>query len=187
MADTPRLKTIYETELRPKLVERFEYANIFQAPRLVKVCLNMGLSDAKQGSEAGAVLESAMNELSLIVGQKPAVTRARKSIASFQVREGANVGCRVTLRGARAWEFIDRLFSIALPRIRDFRGVPRNSFDGRGNYSMGIDDQLVFPELNYDDVKVQRGMDITIVTTANTDEEALAFLEGLGLPLAHEG
>lgn len=183
VADKPRLKELYEQDVRPALMERFGYTNIFQAPRLVKVCLNMGLSDAKSGTDAAQNLEAAVNELALIVGQRPAVTRARKSIATFGVREGMTVGCRVTLRGVRAWEFVDRLFNIALPRIRDFRGLPRDAFDGRGNYSLGIDDQLIFPELNYDDVKKQRGMDITIVTTAESDEAAAAFLEGLGLPL----
>ncbi len=184
MSVKPRLKEMYETELRPKLIERFGFHNVMQAPRLVKVCVNMGISEAKSGPEAGQVMETAMREMALITGQRPCITRARTSIASFQVRAGAMVGCRVTIRGDRAWEFVDRLFNIALPRIRDFRGVPRNSFDGRGNYSLGINDQLIFPELNYDDVKTQRGMDITIVTTARTDEEAQAFLEGLGLPLA---
>lgn len=187
MAEKPRLKQQYETEIVPKLTERFEYKNINEVPKLVKVSVNMGISDAKSGPEAGQILETAMKELALISGQRPSVTRARKSIANFQVRAGSPVGCRVTLRGARAWEFVDRLFNIALPRIRDFRGVPRNSFDGRGNYSLGIKEQLVFAELNYDDVKVQRGMDITIVTTAKSDEEAREFLVALGLPLAHEG
>ena len=183
MQEMPRLKTRYEQELRPTLMERFGYGNQFQAPNLVKVCVNMGLSDARGGADATQAIESASREMAIIAGQRPSLTRARMSIATFQVREGMIVGCRVTLRGARAWEFVDRLFNVALPRIRDFRGLSRNSFDGRGNYSLGIDDQLIFPELNYDDVKTQRGMDITIVTTAQTDEEAAAFLEGMGLPL----
>lgn len=183
MAQAPRLKQLYEQEVRPALMERFGYTNIYQAPRLAKMCVNMGVSDAKSGSDAAQNLEAAVSELAIIVGQKPAVTRAKKSIAAFGVREGVTVGCRVTLRGARAWEFMDRLFNIALPRIRDFRGLRREAFDGRGSYTIGIDDQLIFPELNYDDVQKQRGMDITIVTTAKTDEEAAALLEGLGMPL----
>jgi large subunit ribosomal protein L5 len=183
VAEKPRMREKYEQEVLPGLMEQFGFANVFEAPRLVKVCLNMGLSDAKSGPDAQSALDTAVKELSLIVGQRPAVTKARKSIASFGVRQGMNVGCRVTLRGARAWEFLDRLFNVSLPRIRDFRGLKADAFDGRGNYSMGIDDQLIFPEINYDDVKKQRGMDITIVTTARNDEEARAFLLALGLPL----
>ncbi len=169
--------------MRPALMERFAYRNIFEAPRIVKVCVNMGLSDAKSGPDATQNLEAAVREMATITGQRPSITRAKKSISQFGVREGMNVGCRVTLRGARAWEFLDRLFNVSLPRIRDFRGLKREAFDGRGNYSIGIDDQLIFAELNYDDVKKQRGMDITIVTTAPTDEEAVALLEALGIPL----
>lgn len=186
LAGEPRLRELYVSELRPKLIERFGYKNVNQAPRLVKLCTSMGLGDSKGASDSSQIIEAAVREMSLIVGQRPCVTVAKKSIASFGVREGMPVGCRATVRGARAWEFLDRLLNIALPRIRDFRGLPRKSFDGRGNYSLGIDDHLIFPELSYDDVKTQRGMDITIVTTAPTDEEAMAFLEGLGMPLARE-
>ena len=176
----PRLKERYEEEVRPALVERFNYDNTWQAPRLVKVCINMGVEGAKESFET---LERAMQELSVIAGQWPAMTRAKKSISAFGIRAGQPIGCRATLRGARMWEFLDRLFNIAMPRIRDFRGLSPNSFDGRGNYSLGLDDHLVFPELGYDDVERVRGMDITIVTTAQTDEEARALLELLGLPL----
>lgn len=182
MADKPRLKEKYETELRPALMERFGYENVHQAPTLVKVSVNMGVSDARSGPDAVAAMEHAVRVMSTVVGQRPAIRRARKSVASFGVRTGMTVGCAATLRGARAWEFVDRLFSVALPRIRDFRGLKRNSFDGRGNYSLGMTDLLVFPELSYDDMKTQRGMDITIVTSALTDEEGTALLEGLGLP-----
>jgi len=164
-------------------MERFGYGNIYEAPRLVKICVNMGLSDAKSGADAAQTLEHAVRELSQILGQRPAVTRAKKSVSQFGLRTGMTIGCRATLRGARAWEFVDRLFNVALPRIRDFRGLAREAFDGRGNYSLGITDHLIFPELGYDDVQKQRGMDITVVTTAKSDEEGLAFLEALGLPL----
>jgi len=182
VAETPRLKVRYDEEIRPALMEQFGFTNTHQAPTVVKVCLNMGVGDAKSGPDAAAAMDSAVRELSKIVGQRPCITRATKSISQFGVRQGMQVGCRVTLRGARAWEFIDRLFNIVLPRIRDFRGLPRNSFDGRGNYSMGIQDQLIFPELNYDEVQKQRGMDITIVTSAKNDEEGRALLLALGIP-----
>lgn len=188
MAYTPRLKDLYTDELHPTLMGRFGYDNVWQVPRLVKICVNMGISepDSEGGAESQQQIDAASNELALIVGQRPAITRARRSIAAFNINRGDVIGCRATLRGDRAWEFLDRLFSIALPRIRDFRGVLRRSFDGRGNYTLGIDDHLIFPELNYDDVSTQRGMDITIVTTAESDEEAMAFLEGLGMPLQRE-
>jgi large subunit ribosomal protein L5 len=163
-------------------MERFALGNVMQSPSLVKVCVNMGLSEAKSGPEAQQTLDAAMREMATMVGQRPALTRATKSIAQFGVRKGMIVGCRATLRGARAWEFMDRLFNVTLPRIRDFRGLPRDAFDGRGNYSLGITDQLIFPELGYDDVTKQRGMDITFVTSARTDEEGMAFLEAMGLP-----
>ena len=177
------MKQKYQDEIRPMLMERFGYANVYQAPNLVKVAVNMGVGDAKSGPDAVQAMEAAVREMSRIVGQRPAIRRATKSIAQFGVRQGMTVGCRATLRGARAWEFLDRLFNVALPRIRDFRGLSRESFDGRGNYSLGITDQLIFPELGYDEIQKQRGMDITIVTTATTDEEACALLEALGLPL----
>ena len=176
----PRLKERYEQEVRPALIERFGYTNVWQAPRVLKVSVNMGVEGAKESFDS---LESAMKELAMITGQRPAITRARKSVASFGIRAGQAIGCRVTLRKARMWEFLDRLLNVAMPRIRDFRGLSANSFDGRGNYSVGLTDQLVFPELGYDDIEQARGMDIAIVTSATTDEEARALLELLGLPL----
>ncbi len=176
----PRQKERYEAEIRPALMERFGYSNMWEAPRLVKVSLNMGVDSAKENFES---LERAMQELSVIAGQWPAMTRAKKSISAFGIRQGQPIGCRVTLRHDRMWEFLDRLFNIAMPRVRDFRGLSPNSFDGRGNYTLGLSDQLVFPELGYDDIEQIRGLDITIVTSAGTDEEGRAFLELLGLPL----
>ncbi len=177
----PRLKERYEKEVLPALMQRFGYKNIWQAPRLEKICLNMGIGKARENPE---YLEAALRELTLIAGQKAVPTRAKRSISAFNVRKKMTVGCRVTLRGDRMWEFLDRLMAIALPRIRDFRGLSRDAFDGRGNYNLGLDDQLIFPELSYDDVQRQQGLDITIVTTAKTDEEAEALLELLGMPLA---
>ncbi|MCD6350652.1 MAG: 50S ribosomal protein L5 [Armatimonadetes bacterium] len=179
----PRLKRRYQEEIVPALMERFGYKNVWQVPRLVKVSVNMGVSGAKEDYQT---LEKALEEVALIIGQRPAVTRARKSISAFGVRQGMPVGLRATLRGERMWDFLDKLFNLALPRIRDFRGPPRDAFDGRGNYTIGITDHLIFPELTYDDIERQRGMDITIVTTAPTDEEAMALLEELGMPLARE-
>ncbi len=176
----PRLRERYENEVLPTLSERFGYTNRWQAPRVIKVSVNMGVEGAKESFDD---LESAMKELAMITGQRPAITRARKSVSAFGIRSGQAIGCRVTLRKARMWEFLDRLFNVAIPRIRDFRGLSPNSFDGRGNYSMGLTDQLVFPELGYDDIDQARGMDITIVTTAASDEEARALLQALGLAL----
>ncbi len=177
----PRLKTLYEEELIPALMERFGYSNSWEAPRLRKVSVNMSVAEAGNDIDT---LDAAVRELSLITGQWPAITRARRSIATFGIREAQPIGCRVTLRGDRMYEFVDRLFNIALARIRDFRGLSPDSFDGRGNYTIGIDDELIFPELNYDDVSKVRGMDITIVTTADTDEEAAELLTAMGIPLA---
>jgi large subunit ribosomal protein L5 len=177
----PRLRERYESEIAPALMKQFDYTNIWQVPRVVKVCLNMGVSDGREDIKA---LEAASRELSMIVGQRPAITRATRSIAAFGLRQGMPIGCRVTLRGDRMYEFLDRLFNAVLPRIRDFRGLPTRSFDGRGSYSLGIREQLVFPELGYDDIGKVRGMDITIVTTAGSDEEAAALLRQMGLPLA---
>jgi large subunit ribosomal protein L5 len=174
-----RLKERYEKEILPALMERFGYTNVWQAPRLEKLSLNMGVGKAKEGTET---LDAAVRELTTIAGQKVVTTRAKKSISAFGIRQGMPIGCRVTLRGERMWEFVDRLISIALPRIRDFRGVSRNAFDGRGNYSFGLDDQLIFPELGYDDIEKQRGLEISFVTTARTDEESRALLELLGMP-----
>lgn len=178
---TPRLKQRFEEEILPALMERFGYENVWQVPRLRKVSLNMSVPEADTDIDA---LEAAREELGLIAGQAPAVTRAKKSISNFGIRKGQPIGIRVTLRGARMWEFVDRLFNVALPRIRDFRGLSPDAFDGRGNYSLGITDELIFPELSYDDVESARGLDIAIVTTAETDEEARELLTALGLPLA---
>ncbi len=179
-----RLKERYEQEIRPALVERFGYSTPMQAPRLVKVTLNMGVGDAKQDSN---LLQAATEQLAVIAGQRPNVRRARKSIAQFKVREGMPVGVAATLRGERAYEFLDRLMSVAIPRIRDFRGLNPRAFDGRGNYSLGVREQIIFPEIDYDAIDQVRGLDITITTTAATDEEAFALLEALGMPFAREG
>jgi large subunit ribosomal protein L5 len=179
----PRLKQRYEQELRPRLQGELGLDSIMQAPRIAKITLNMGVGDAKTEAKA---LDSALDELTTIAGQRAQVRRARKSIAAFKLREGMPVGARVTLRGARMYEFLDRLVSIALPRIRDFRGLDPGSFDGRGNYSIGIREQIIFPEIDYDSVASIRGLDVTITTTAETDEQALALLRGLGLPFAAE-
>jgi large subunit ribosomal protein L5 len=177
----PRLKTQYEGELRTQLKEELGLSSIMQAPSIQKITLNMGVGEAKTDAKQ---LDAAIEELTIIAGQRAQVRRARKSIASFKLREGMAIGARVTLRGDRMWEFLDRLVAIALPRIRDFRGLNPSSFDGRGNYSLGIHEQIIFPEINYDDVKDVRGLDVAITTTAENDEQALALLRGLGLPFA---
>jgi len=179
----PRLKEHYEQELRPRLKDELSLSSIMQVPRLTKITLNMGVGEAKTDAK---VLDLALDELTIIAGQRPQVRRARKSIAAFKLRAGMPVGARVTLRGARMYEFLDRLVSVALPRIRDFRGLDPGSFDGRGNYSLGIREQIIFPEINYDDVVQIRGLDVTITTTAEGDEASLALLRGLGLPFAAE-
>ena len=181
---TARLKTRYLEEIRPALMERFGYSTVMQAPRLEKITINMGVGDAKQDSK---VLEAATEQLATIAGQKPSIRRARKSIAQFKVREGMPVGVSVTLRGERAFEFLDRLTSVALPRVRDFRGLKATSFDGRGNYSMGLREQIIFPEIDYDAIDAVRGLDITITTSAQTDPEAYALLEAFGMPFSREG
>jgi len=178
---TPRLKDLYERELRARLKDELELTSVMQVPRVEKITVNMGVGDAKTEAK---LLDSAIEELTTITGQRAQVRRARKSIAGFKIREGMPIGARVTLRGARMYEFLDRLVSIALPRIRDFRGLNPGSFDGRGNYSIGIREQIIFPEINYDDVSTIRGLDVTITTTAETDEQAFALLRGLGLPFA---
>jgi len=175
-----RLKEKYLSEVRPKLQERFNYKNRMQVPKLEKVVLNMSVSEAIQTSKA---LDAAVADLTTISGQKPIITKAKKSIAAFKLREGMNIGTKVTLRGERMYTFLDKLFNVVLPRIRDFRGLSRKSFDGRGNYSLGLREQLVFPEINFDKVDKARGMDIIIVTTARNDEEATEFLTHMGLPL----
>ena len=179
-----RLKARYVGEIRPELIRRFGYTSVMQAPRIEKITVNMGVGDAKQDSK---VLEAAQEQLATITGQKPNVRRARKSIAAFKLREGMPVGVAVTLRRDRSYEFLDRLTSIAIPRIRDFRGLSSRSFDGHGNYSMGLREQIIFPEVDYDAIDQVRGLDVTITTTAATDREAFALLEALGLPFSREG
>jgi large subunit ribosomal protein L5 len=179
-----RLKTKYDETIRPALIERFGYSSPMQAPKIEKITVNMGVGEAKQDSK---MLEQAQTELATITGQKPNVRRARKSIAAFKLREGMPVGLSVTLRGDRGYEFLDRLTSVAIPRIRDFRGLKATSFDGRGNYSLGIKEQVIFPEIDYDSVVNVRGLDITITTSAATDEEAYALLRAFGMPFANEG
>jgi large subunit ribosomal protein L5 len=180
----PRLKTRYEQEIAPELSKRFGYSNAMQIPRLDKVTLNMGVGEAKQDSK---MLEAAEEQLATIAGQKPSIRRARKSIAAFKLREEMPVGLSVTLRGARMWEFVDRLVSIALPRVRDFRGLNPRSFDGRGNWNLGIREQIIFPEIDYDAIDQVRGLDVAVTTTATNDEEAFALLDLLGFPFQAEG
>jgi large subunit ribosomal protein L5 len=183
-APPARLKVRYQEEIRPALLERFGYTSIMQAPRLEKITLNMGVGMAKQDSK---MLKAAREQLAMIAGQQPSVRRARKSIAAFKLREGMPVGVAVTLRSERSYEFLDRLVSIAIPRIRDFRGLNPRSFDGRGNYSMGVREQIIFPEIDYDAIDEVRGLDITITTSASTDVEAFALLSALGMPFAAQG
>jgi len=180
----PRLKERYEQEIRPSLQKRFGYSSTMEVPRVEKITLNMGVGEAKQDSN---MLDAAKEQLATIAGQQPSVRRARKSIAAFKLREGMPVGVSVTLRRARMYEFLDRLIAIALPRIRDFRGLSPRSFDGRGNYSLGIREQIIFPEINYDDIQQVRGLDVAITTSAKTDDQALALLRGLGMPFAADG
>jgi len=175
----PRLKERYNNELRAELKDQLGVGNIMEVPRLVKIVVNCGVGKATQQQ---SLLEGAQRDLEAITGQKPAITKAKKSIAGFKLREGQPIGAKVTLRGDRAWEFMDRLISLAIPRIRDFRGLPSKSFDGNGNYTFGITEQLIFPELEYDKIDSPRGMDITIVTTARTDDEGRAFLRAFGFP-----
>jgi large subunit ribosomal protein L5 len=179
----PRMKVRYNDELRAQLQEQLALSSVMQVPRVTKITLNMGVGEGKTDAKA---LDSAIEELSIIAGQRAQTRRARKSIAQFKIREGMAIGARVTLRGDRMWEFLDRLISIALPRIRDFRGLSPNSFDGRGNYSLGIREQIIFPEIDYDSINQIRGLDVAITTTAENDEQARALLLGLGLPLATE-
>ena len=179
-----RLKQRYNEEIRPALIDRFGYSTPMQAPRLLKITLNMGVGDAKQDSK---VLDAAAEQLGTIAGQKPNIRRARKSIAQFKVREGMPVGLSVTLRRERAYEFLDRLMSVAIPRIRDFRGLPPRAFDGRGNYNLGIREQIICPEIDYDAIDQVRGLDVAITTSAQTDAEAYALLEAFGMPFSREG
>jgi large subunit ribosomal protein L5 len=183
-AYAPRLKQVYEQELRPRLKEDLGVSSLMEVPRIKKITLNMGVGEAKTDAKQ---LDSALEELTTIAGQRAQVRRARKSIAQFKIREGMPIGARVTLRGARMYEFLDRLISIALPRIRDFRGLNPRSLDGRGNFSLGIREQIIFPEINYDDIQQVRGLDVAITTTAKSDEHALALLRSLGMPFAEDG
>ena len=182
--NTPnRVKEMYAKQVVPALIKKFNYKNVNQVPKLVKITINSGLGDVKDNAKS---VQLAQEELKLIAGQKPILTKAKKSVANFKIREGQSVGMKVTLRGTRMYEFFDKLVSIALPRVRDFRGVPTKSFDGRGNYSMGVKEQLIFPEISYDQVEKIRGFDICITTTANTDEEARELLAMLGMPFANK-
>ncbi len=174
-----RLKERYENEIIKSLMTKFNYSSVMQVPAMEKIVINIGVGDAVSNSK---LLDEAVEELTLIAGQKPVITRAKKSIAGFKLREGAPIGCKVTLRGERMYEFLDKLVNISLPRVRDFRGVPKNSFDGRGNYTLGVKEQLIFPEINFDKVNKLRGMDIVFVTTAKTDEEGHELLAQLGMP-----
>lgn len=174
-----RMQEKYKSEVAPALMSKFGYKSTMQIPKLEKIVINIGMSDAKENPK---VIDAAMNDLALITGQKPIITKARKSVANFKLREGMNIGCKVTLRSEKMYEFLDRLFSIALPRVRDFKGINPNSFDGRGNYSLGIKEQLIFPEIDYDKIDKIRGMDIIMVTTAKTDEEARELLSLMGAP-----
>ncbi len=174
-----RLKYKYLEEVAPALMKEYNYKSTMETPKVEKVVINIGVGDATKNAK---LLEESVAELTAITGQKPIITKAKKSIASFKLREGNPIGCKVTLRGARMYQFLDKLMTVSMPRIRDFHGVSRNSFDGRGNYTLGVKEQIIFPEINYDQVNVIRGMDIVIVTTANTDKEALSLLEGLGMP-----
>ncbi len=179
-----RMKTRYREEIRDRLMEHFGYKSVMQAPKITKITLNMGVGEAKQDR---GMFEKAEEQLATIAGQKPNTRRAKKSVAQFKVREGMPVGLSVTLRDNRAYEFLDRLTSVAIPRIRDFRGLNPRSFDGRGNYSMGVKEQIIFPEIDYDTIDMVRGLDVTITTTAKTDREAFALLEAMGMPFARDG
>lgn len=177
----PRLKERYDNEINPALMKKFGYKSPMQVPKLEKIVINMGVGDAKENAKA---LDAAAGDLAIITGQKPIITKAKKSVANFKIRQGMPIGCKVTLRGNRMYEFADKLLNIALPRVRDFRGVSDKAFDGRGNYSLGIKEQLIFPEIEYDKVEKVRGMDVVFVTTAKTDEEARELLRLLGMPFA---
>ena len=183
-APAPRLKDFYEREVRSKLQEEFGYRSPMEHPRITKITLNMGVGEAKQNSKS---LDEAVEQLAVIAGQRPIITKARKSIAQFKIRDGMAIGCKVTLRGARMWEFYDRLTAVALPRIRDFRGINPDSFDGRGNFALGVREQTIFPEIDYDGIDKVRGLDVIITTSARTDEEGRALLRHLGMPFRAEG
>ena len=179
MANTPNLKKLYQDEVAPALMQKFGYKSVMQIPRLEKIVVNVGCSEARENAK---VLDAVVNDLTTITGQKAVITKAKKSVANFKLREGMPIGAKVTLRGNKMWEFLDRLFNVALPRVRDFRGISPNSFDGRGNYALGVKEQLIFPEIEYDKIDKIRGMDIVICTTAETDEEARELLTLIGAP-----
>ena len=181
MANTPNLKKLYQDEVAPALMQKFGYKSTMQIPRLEKIVVNVGCSEARENAK---VLDAVVNDLTTITGQKAVITKAKKSVANFKLREGMPIGAKVTLRGDKMWEFLDRLFNVALPRVRDFRGINPNSFDGRGNYALGIKEQLIFPEIEYDKIDKIRGLDVVICTTAHTDEEAKELLSLIGAPFA---
>ena len=181
MANTPNLKKLYQDEVAPALMQKFGYKSTMQIPRLEKIVVNVGCSEARENAK---VLDAVVNDLTTITGQKAVITKAKKSVANFKLREGMPIGAKVTLRGDKMWEFLDRLFNVALPRVRDFRGINPNAFDGRGNYALGIKEQLIFPEIEYDKIDKIRGMDIVVCTTAQTDEEARELLKLVGAPFA---
>ena len=181
MANTPNLKKLYQDEVAPALMQKFGYKSTMQIPRLEKIVINVGCSEARENPK---VLDAVVNDLTTITGQKAVITKAKKSVANFKLREGMPIGAKVTLRGNKMWEFLDRLFNVALPRVRDFRGISADAFDGRGNYALGVKEQLIFPEIEYDKIDKIRGMDVVICTTAHTDEEARALLEQVGAPFA---
>lgn len=181
MANTPNLKKLYQDEVAPALMQKFGYKSTMQIPRLEKIVVNVGCSEARENAK---VLDAVVSDLTTITGQKAVITKAKKSVANFKLREGMPIGAKVTLRGDRMWEFLDRLFNVALPRVRDFRGISADAFDGRGNYALGVKEQLIFPEIEYDKIDKIRGMDVVICTTAHTDEEARALLEQVGAPFA---
>ncbi len=181
MANTPNLKKLYQDEVAPALMQKFGYKSTMQIPRLEKIVVNVGCSEARENAK---VLDAVVNDLTTITGQKAVITKARKSVANFKLREGMVIGAKVTLRGSKMWEFLDRLFNVALPRVRDFRGISADAFDGRGNYALGVKEQLIFPEIEYDKIDKIRGMDIVVVTTAQTDEEARELLKLVGAPFA---
>ena len=181
MANTPNLKKLYQDEVAPALMQKFGYKSTMQIPRLEKIVVNVGCSEARENAK---VLDAVVNDLTTITGQKAVITKAKKSVANFKLREGMPIGAKVTLRGNKMWEFLDRLFNVALPRVRDFRGISADAFDGRGNYALGVKEQLIFPEIEYDKIDKIRGMDVVICTTAHTDEEARALLEQVGAPFA---
>ena len=181
MANTPNLKKLYQDEVAPALMQKFGYKSVMQIPRLEKIVVNVGCSEARENAK---VLDAVVSDLTTITGQKAVITHAKKSVANFKLREGMPIGAKVTLRGNKMWEFLDRLFNVALPRVRDFRGISPNSFDGRGNYALGVKEQLIFPEIEYDKIDKIRGMDIVMCTTAQTDEEARELLKQIGAPFA---